>query len=435
MDFLILRFTFHVAMRLNNTLSFSRRAAVVAVLLSFSFSGLQAQLTPGEVSQQVQLNTITTAVPFLMIGPDSRSGALGDAGVALSPDANSLHWNPAKMAFSENEVEFSLSYAPWLRALVDDMNLAYLSGVKRINKRQAWGAALRYFSLGNITFTDETGTTIRDFQPAEFSLDVGYSQKLSDKFSGGIAGRFINSNLTGGTNVLGANSKPGRSVAVDISAFYSNPRTKFAGRDAAFNWGLNISNIGAKMSYSESADRDFIPTNLKLGSALTMKLDEYNSLTFTADANKLLVPTSPIYDQESGVNIVSGYDPNVGVATAMMQSFYDAPGIVNFNQDGTYTVEEGSILREEIREWNIGGGIEYLYNDVFAFRTGFFNEHYSKGARQFITLGAGIKYTVFTVDLSYLISTRQQNPLANTLRFTLRLQFSDLVNSSGDSED
>ena len=435
MDFLILRFTFHVAMRLNNTLSFPRRAAVVAVLLSLSFSGLQAQLTPGEVSQQVQLNTITTAVPFLMIGPDSRSGALGDAGVALSPDANSLHWNPAKMAFSENEVEFSLSYAPWLRALVDDMNLAYLSGVKRINKRQAWGAALRYFSLGNITFTDETGTTIRDFQPAEFSLDVGYSQKLSDKFSGGIAGRFINSNLTGGTNVLGANSKPGRSVAVDISAFYSNPRTKFAGRDAAFNWGLNISNIGAKMSYSESADRDFIPTNLKLGSALTMKLDEYNSLTFTADANKLLVPTSPIYDQESGVNIVSGYDPNVGVATAMMQSFYDAPGIVNFNQDGTYTVEEGSILREEIREWNIGGGIEYLYNDVFAFRTGFFNEHRSKGARQFITLGAGIKYTVFTVDLSYLISTRQQNPLANTLRFTLRLQFSDLVNSSGDSED
>ncbi|MDC0140120.1 type IX secretion system outer membrane channel protein PorV [bacterium] len=435
MDFLILRFTFHVAMRLNNILSFPRRAAVVAVLLSLSFSGLQAQLTPGEVSQQVQLNTITTAVPFLMIGPDSRSGALGDAGVALSPDANSLHWNPAKMAFSENEVEFSLSYAPWLRALVDDMNLAYLSGVKRINKRQAWGAALRYFSLGNITFTDETGTTIRDFQPAEFSLDVGYSQKLSDKFSGGIAGRFINSNLTGGTNVLGANSKPGRSVAVDISAFYSNPRTKFAGRDAAFNWGLNISNIGAKMSYSESADRDFIPTNLKLGSALTMKLDEYNSLTFTADANKLLVPTSPIYDQESGVNIVSGYDPNVGVATAMMQSFYDAPGIVNFDQDGTYTVEEGSILREEIREWNIGGGIEYLYNDVFAFRTGFFNEHYSKGARQFITLGAGIKYTVFTVDLSYLISTRQQNPLANTLRFTLRLQFSDLVNSSGDSED
>jgi hypothetical protein len=367
-----------------------------------------------------------------MIGPDSRSGALGDAGVALSPDANSLHWNPAKMAFASNDVEFSLAYAPWLRALVDDMNLAYLSGVKRINKRQAWGAALRYFSLGNITFTDETGTTIRDFQPAEFSLDVGYSQKLSDRFSGGIAGRFINSNLTGGTNVLGANSKPGRSVAVDISAFYTNPSAKVAGRDAEVNWGLCISNIGAKMSYSESAERDFIPTNLKTGAALKLNLDEYNSLTFTADVNKLLVPTTPIYDQESGNEIVSGFNPDVGVATGMIQSFYDAPGVVNFNDDGTYTVEEGSIFREEMREFNIGGGVEYLFNDAFAFRTGFFNEHYSKGARQFITLGAGIKYTVFTVDLSYLISTRQQNPLANTLRFTLRLQFSDLAQSRGE---
>jgi hypothetical protein len=314
------------------------------------------------------------------------------------------------------------------------MNLAYLSGVKRINKRQAWGAALRYFSLGNITFTDETGTTIRDFQPAEFSLDIGYSQKLSDRFSGGIAGRFINSNLTGGTNVLGANSKPGRSVAVDISTFYTNPYAKVAGRDAEINWGLCISNIGAKMSYSESAERDFIPTNLKTGAALKLNLDDYNSLTFTADLNKLLVPTTPIYDQESGANIVSGYNPDVGVATGMIQSFYDAPGVVNYNDDGTYTVEDGSVFREELREFNIGGGVEYLFNDAFAFRTGFFNEHYSKGARQFITLGAGIKYTVFTVDLSYLISTRQQNPLANTLRFTLRLQFSDLAQSSNDED-
>ena len=422
-------------MRLINDLNFTSLSLALTIVFLSGIASVQAQLTPGEVSQQIQLNTITTAVPFLMIGPDSRSGALGDAGVALSPDANSLHWNPAKMAFSENEVEFSLSYAPWLRALVDDMNLAYLTGVKRINNRQAWGAALRYFSLGNITFTDETGTTIRDFQPAEFSLDVGYSQKLSNRFSGGIAGRFINSNLTGGTNVLGANSKPGRSVAVDVSVFYSNPRTKFAGRDAAFNWGVNISNIGAKMSYSESADRDFIPTNLKMGTALKMILDDYNSLTFTIDANKLLVPTTPIYEQGSGSEIVSGFDPNVGVASAMIQSFYDAPGIVNFNEDGTYTIEDGSVFREELREFNMGGGIEYLYNDVFAFRTGFFNEHYSKGARQFITLGAGIKYTVFTVDLSYLISTRQQNPLANTLRFTLRLQFADMVGGSNDSED
>jgi hypothetical protein len=364
------------------------RRILAFAIFSLAFSNAHSQLTPGQGAQLVQLNTITTAVPFLMIGPDSRSGALGDAGVALSPDANSLHWNPAKMAFASNDVEFSLAYAPWLRALVDDMNLAYLSGVKRINKRQAWGAALRYFSLGNITFTDETGTTIRDFQPAEFSLDVGYSQKLSDRFSGGIAGRFINSNLTGGTNVLGANSKPGRSVAVDISAFYTNPSAKVAGRDAEVNWGLCISNIGAKMSYSESAERDFIPTNLKTGAALKLNLDEFNSLTFTADINKLLVPTTPIYDQESGNEIVSGFNPDVGVATGMIQSFYDAPGVVNFNDDGTYTIEEGSIFREEMRELNIGGGVEYLFNDAFAFRTGFFNEHYSKGARQFITLGA-----------------------------------------------
>lgn len=420
---------------MNQNLTSILKRATAAVMSIAACSLLNAQLTPGDnLSQQVQLNTITTAVPFLMIAPDSRSGALGDAGVALSPDGNSLHWNPAKMAFGSNDVEFSLAYAPWLRALVDDMNLAYLSGIKRLNKRQAWGAALRYFSLGNITFTDETGTTIRDFQPAEFSLDIGYSQKLSDRFSGGISGRFINSNLTGGTNVLGANSKPGRSVAVDVSAFYTNPYAKFRGRDAEFNWGMCISNIGAKMSYSESADMDFIPTNLKTGAALKLLLDDYNSLTFTADVNKLLVPTTPLYAQGNSSEIISGYDPNVGVATGMVQSFYDAPGVVVENPDGTYTIEQGSIFREELREYNVGGGIEYLFNDAFAFRTGFFNEHFSKGARQFITLGAGIKYTVFTVDLSYLISTRQQNPLANTLRFTLRMQFSDLAQSTKEDE-
>lgn len=390
-----------------------------------------AQLTPGQAAQTVQINAITTAVPFLTIAPDSRSGALGDAGVALSPDGNSLHWNPAKMAFMEDDVEFTMSYAPWLRELVDDMNLAYVSGVRKISPRQAFGGALRYFSLGNITFTDESGTTIRDFKPAEFSLDAGFSQRFTDRFGGGVTGRFINSNLTGGTNVLGANSKPGRSVAVDVGLFYTNPRAQLAGKKGVFNLGMNISNIGAKMSYTESADRDFIPANLRLGTAYELFVDEYNSLTFTVDANKLLVPTPPILDQESGTEIVSGYDDNIGVATALVQSFYDAPGVVDFNDDGTYTIQPGSVLREELREYNLGGGMEYNYNDVFAFRTGFFNEHYSKGNRQFITLGAGIKYTVFTVDLSYLISTRLQNPLANTLRFTLRLQFADLVGSGG----
>ena len=402
---------------------------ILAVIIAVMPQRIQAQIDPGDTNLNgslVTLNTITTAVPFMMIAPDSRSGALGDCGVALSADANSLHWNAAKMVFSENEQEMSLSYAPWLRTLVSDMNLSYLSTVKKLNRRQAYGLALRYFDLGNITFTDNSGTQIREFQPTELSIDAGFSQKFTDKFSGGVVGRFIHSNLTGGTVVQGVASNPGISVAADISLFYTNKYANWGKKKGVFNWGLNISNIGSKMSYTETAQRDFIPTNLRLGSAYKMQFDEYNSMTFTVDFNKLLVPTSPVYHPDNANEIVSGMDPNVGVATGMIQSFYDAPGVVEFDDDGGYTVESGSIFKEELREVNIGAGIEYGFTDVFAFRTGYFYEHYSKGNRQFITLGAGLKYTVFTIDLSYLISTTMQNPLANTLRFTLRLQFSEL---------
>lgn len=414
-----------------------RKIALLAGIVTLMYQTGTAQLSTQEQrAQEVQLNTITTAVPFLMIAPDSRSGGIGDAGVALSADASAVHWNPAKLAFAENEFELALSYSPWLRALVSDMNLAYLSGYKKLNKNQAFGGALRFFSLGNITFTDETGTAIRDFKPAEFSLDVAFSQKLSDKFSGGIGARFINSNLTGGTNILGADSKPGRSVAVDVSVFYTNDDAEIGGKDAIWNWGLNVSNIGAKMSYTETAERDFIPMNLKLGTALTLLLDDYNELTFTLDANKLLVPTSPKYSALAGNEgtIISGFDPDVGVATAMIHSFYDAPGIVDETETGQVNVEPGSILKEELREINLGGGMEYWYDKQFAFRAGYFYEHFTKGHRQFITLGAGLKYTVFAIDMSYLISTTQQNPLANTLRFTLRFEFDDL-SSAGSSDE
>lgn len=408
-------------------------AAAVAMLLTAQWA--QAQLSSQQDrAQQVQLNTITTAVPFLLIAPDSRSGALGDAGVALSPDAASMHWNPGKLAFAENEFEVTLSYSPWLRALVDDMNLAYVAGYKKLNKNQAVSAGIRFFSLGKITFTDETGTAIRDFRPAEFSLDAAFSQKFSRKFSGGVGARFINSNLTGNMNVLGADSRPGRSVAVDVGLFYTDDKVKLGDKEAIWNVGMNVSNIGAKMSYTETAQRDFIPANLRLGTALTMLLDEYNALTFTVDANKLLVPTPPAYDPNDRTSIISGIDPNVGVATAMVQSFYDAPGNVIFQQDGSYIIEEGSKWREELREINIGGGMEYWYDKQFAFRAGYFYEHFTKGNRQFITLGAGLKYTVFAIDLSYLISTTQQNPLANTLRFTLRLEFDKLDGNSNRSE-
>ncbi len=392
---------------------------VACIYSSYAFSQLTNQT---ERAQQVQLNTITTAVPFLMIAPDSRSGAMGDAGVALSPDANLVHWNAAKLAWVKSDVELSMSYSPWLRALVNDMSLAYLSGYKKLNKRQGIGGSLRYFTLGNITFTDEVGSVIRDFKPSEFAIDVAFGQTLSQRYSGGIAARYVNSNLTGGTNVAGTDSKAGQSVAVDVSVFYTNDDVKVFDKDAVFNWGLNISNIGAKMSYTNTDERDFIPTNLKLGAALTMNLDDYQQITFTSDVNKLLVPSPPIYDDNDRTIILSGKDPNVGVATGILQSFTDAPGIPIKNEDNEVIgVEKGSILKEELREVNVGGGFEYLYDEQFAFRTGYFYEHYSKGNRQFITLGAGLRYQVINIDMSYLISTTQQNPLANTLRFSIRL--------------
>jgi hypothetical protein len=217
-------------------------------------------------------------------------------------------------------------------------------------------------------------------------------------------------------------SKPGRSVAVDVSAFYTNDDLELGNTDITWNWGINISNIGAKMSYTQTADRDFIPTNLRLGTALTLNLDQYNDLGFIVDFNKLLVPTPPVYDPENPTEVLVGENPDVGVAAAIFQSFSDAPGVYSYDQNGEVTVEDGSVFREELREINIGGGVEYWYDRQFAFRAGYFYEHLSKGNRQFITLGAGLKYQVLGFDLSYLISTTQQNPLANTLRFTLRFE-------------
>lgn len=382
-----------------------------------------------------QLNTITTAVPFLLISPDSRAGGMGDAGVAVSPDANAIHWNPAKLAFAENDGEFSMSYSPWLRNLVPDMSLAYLAGYKRLsNKRSAVGGSLRYFNLGSILFTDQNGSTIRDFKPAEFAVDVAFSQKFSDNFSGGIAIRYINSNLTGGISVQGANSKAGQSVAADVSFFYQKDRIQMGDKDATFAFGANISNIGAKMSYTETAAQNFIPINLRIGPSIKVDLDQYNSIAFNMDVNKLLVPTPPVYllDENGAPRIdpvtgnyavASGRDPDVGIMTGILGSFSDAPGNVSYNDNNDPVVESGSRLREELREVNLAGGFEYWYAEQFAFRTGYFWEHYTKGNRKYFTLGAGVKYSIFTLDLSYLIANTQRSPLANTLRFTLGFKF------------
>jgi len=396
---------------------------------------------PNERTDEVQLNTITSAVPFLLIGPDSRSGGMGDAGVAISPDANSMHWNPSKYAFVDKDMEFSMSYSPWLRSLVPDINLAYLAGYKRLDKNSTVGFALRYFSLGSITFTDANGSVIREFNPNEFSIDGAYARKLSDRFSGAMSTRFIYSNLTGATVVAGANTKPGKSVAVDISGFYTNDDVKMGDMKSVLNFGFNVSNIGAKMSYTNTSKRDFLPCNLRMGTALSILPDEFNKVTFALDFNKLLVPTPPIYDVDSTGSIVYdaegnpavlyGRDPDVGVAAGIFGSFTDAPGFIQqddnggyvYDADGKPVIEKGSRFREELREINISPAVEWWYANQFAVRAGYFHEHASKGNRKFFTVGAGIRYSVFALDVSYLISISQQNPLAKTLRFTLKFTF------------
>ena len=403
-------------------------AILIAVV--FFINSAHSQISTQQLGGS-QINTITTAVPFLLISPDSRSGAMGDAGVAISPDANSIHWNPAKLVFIDpiKDVGFSMSYSPWLRALVNDINLAYLSGYKRIDRLSTIGASLRYFSLGNITFTDNFGTTIRDFKPNEFALDVVYSRKLGDNFSAGLAGRYIYSNLTGGTSVGGADTKPGQSAAADLSLYYITNSFDLAEKPSTIAFGTNISNIGAKMSYTEAATRDFIPTNFRLGTTLNMELDEFNKFSFSVDANKLLVPTNPYYHPSNG-DIVSGRNPDVGVASGIFGSFTDAPGNV-FEDNGSYYVESGSVFKEELNEINLSFGAEFLYSELFALRAGYFHEHPTKGNRRFISFGAGIKYKVLELDLSYILALTQASPLANTIRFSIKLN----MGSSGSKNE
>lgn len=384
-------------------------------------------------------NVITTAVPFITISPDSRSGAMGDAGAGISPDANSQFWNASKLAFAENEFEVSLSYSPWLRNLVNDMNLAYLSGYYKVNKKSALGVSLRYFSLGSITFTNDVGQEIRDFKPNEFAFDASYSIQFSDRIAGGITARYINSNLTGGISVGGADSKPGQAFAVDVSTYYFNDDIKISDYDATFALGLVVSNIGNKMAYTNAAERDFIPINLRLGPAFTLEFDKTNKLTAAVDFNKLLVPSQPIYGNTAlgEPEFLAGQNPDVGVATGMFQSFADAPGdpvrdesgVPVVNPDGTYEIKSGSVFREELREVTIGGGLEYSYANQFFVRGGYFHEHATKGNRKFVTVGIGVTYSIISIDFSYIIATNRQNPLANTMRFGLRLAFADLKSS------
>lgn len=350
-------------------------------------------------------NTITTAVPFLAITPDSRAGGMGDAGVGTTPDVNSQHWNPAKYAFMESDMGVGLSYSPWLRALVDDINLAYLSGYKKFDDIQAISGSLRYFSLGDIVFTSDQGEFMGQQSPNEFAIDFAYSRKLSEAFSGAVAIRYIRSDLTGGQLVNGVETHAGNSFATDV-AFYYHKEIRKKGNNNIFSAGINIQNVGSKISYTEGEVKDFIPTTLKLGLSYKAELDEYNSFAFSFEANKLLVPTPPADSteyEEGDIILPGGINSSMGPIEGMVKSFYDAPGG----------------FKEEMQEITFGIGVEYWYNKQFALRAGYFYEHENKGNRKYITAGAGLKMNVFALDFSYLLPTQRNHPLENTLRFTL----------------
>jgi hypothetical protein len=374
------------------------------LLLAISHSITFAQI--GVLGQDSTRRVISTAVPFLTITPDARSAGMGDVGVALSPDANATHWNPAKLAFLEKTMGMSISYSPWLQKLVNDMSIAYLSGYYKISKQEAVAMSLRYFNMGSIQFTDLQGRLQQDFNPREIALDGTYSRKLSKEFSMAITGRFVHSNLAGNfSNGAGnVNATPGNVVAADISAYYE--KKKIIGMiPTTLAFGLNISNIGGRMTYNNPATADYIPTNLRLGTGITAEIDEYNKLTFALDINKLLVPTPPIRNGQG--QIIKGKDPDRTLVSAMFGSFNDAP----------------NGLREEIQELMFAMGAEYWYKDIFALRGGYFNENTIKGARKYFTLGLGFRYQKFGIDFAYMMPTIQNHPLADTMRFTLLFDF------------
>lgn len=378
---------------------FSRITTVVICIFSlFLCQRSYAQLDP-TTPVDGRSNVISTAVPFLRISPDARSGALGDAGIAISPDANSVYWNLSKIPFATKKSGVAVTYTPWLKELVNDVFLAQVAGYTQLDELQSIGGSLRFFSLGDIEFRDNNGAPLGDFRPREWAFDAGYARKLSDNWSMAVALRYINSNLASGT-IGNQPIKPGRSVAADLSGFYTKDFENNNGAYNNFSFGFAVTNIGQKISYTQSAQKDFIPTNLGVGAAYTIGLDEYNKVTFTLDVNKLLVPT-PQYQGDTMLVY-----PDKSVLEGIFSSFGDAPGG----------------FKEEMHELMYSVGGEYWYNDLFAVRAGYYNEHATKGNRKYFTAGVGLKYNIFGLNFSYLVPSGtgiQRNPLSNTLRFTL----------------
>lgn len=371
-------------------------SSLVILMLGVGGFNVFAQNTLG------QDNAITTAVPFLLISPDARHAALGDAGVASSPDANSAWWNPGKLSFIEYSHGATLSVTPWLNKIVNDMYISYLGGFYRIDREQAVALGIKYFDLGDISFRDPNNNPLGDFNPREFSFEATYSRMLTENFSIGGTAKYIYSNLTGAFS--GLDAKPGHSVAADIGVYYTKPIERSA-KNATLSFGASLSNIGAKISYTNADNSDFLPTNLRFGTAYTVEPNPYNKFTFLLDLNKLLVPTPPVRDEPG--NIVRGKDPDRSLLSGMFGSFADAPGGAS----------------EELKEIMISTGIEYWYNDTFAARLGYFNENSLKGNRKYLTVGTGFRRKTFGIDVAYLVPTnKREHPLAETLRFSFLLQ-------------
>jgi len=373
-----------------------------------------AGLMAGAASVEAQ--TITTAVPILTLSPDSRSAALGEAGVAISPDANSAYYNAGKLGFVNTKYSFSPSYAPWLRNVTDDMGLAFLSGYAKVGTRSAVGASLMYFDLGEIQYRNAQNIAGPTVNPKEYAVSVSYGQKLTDKFGVGVSARYIRSNLTG--NSLGNDARPGNAAAVDLGAYYTTETTIGAGiYNLAF--GGSILTIGNKITYTDATNPSFLPTTLKLGAAITREIDSYNKITLAIDGSKLLVP-SPYYEDN--------YNPNDQAQVARVKAENDArnqKSIIN-GIIGSFSDAPGG-FSEEIKEINLSAGLEYTYNDLLMVRAGYFYEDPSKGNRQYLSLGAGVRYQVFGIDGAYLVPNSQANPLAQTIRVSLHFNFNKLA--------
>ena len=368
-----------------------------------------------------QFNPVYYGVTSLAIAPDARGGGMGDIGAATDPDVNSQYWNPAKYPFCISRAGLSLNYTPWLRQLTNDIDLANLTGYYRIGEYDALSASLRYFSLGEVIVASSEGETIK---PYEMAVDVAYSRMLSETFSAAVALRYIYSDLA---YTADDETTPGSAFAADI-ALYHQGYLMMGNRECQLGWGVNVSNIGSKISYDEGNTSEFLPTNLRLGASLLIPLDEYNRLTLSADANKLLVPTRPTMEQyieETGADDqdFSGYTSwlqedgyyNVSPISGIFKSFNDAPGG----------------MKEELQEIQWSVGAEYSYNDKFFLRAGYHYEHPNKGNRKYYTLGAGFKMNVFSLDAGYVISSAQTNPLDQTLRFSLSFDMDGIMDLLG----